>query len=75
MLLKTCVETISNCRTHEIVKQAADLYVEILTFYDSVNREPEIFVPVNLLDLTTIQCQKLVKCYISLNKEFEYEHL
>lgn len=48
------------------------MYISILKFYDSVNRQPEIEETMDLELVTSGQVEKFVELYISLNLTFGF---
>ena len=55
-----------------MLSKAADLYVEILAFYDSVNRRTDFHINLDLALLTATQVQSLVALYVSLDLAFNF---
>ena len=72
VLFSSCNIAISEAESHEVLSKAADLYVEILAFYDSVNRRTDFHINLDLALLTATQVQSLVALYVSLDLAFNF---
>ena len=72
VLFRSCEKAIQEAEDFEIVEQAADLYINVLQFYDSANRQSELEESMELEQLKSNQVERMVELYVSLNLSFGF---